>query len=124
VTNISDRNVTLTDLAINIKSFTTVNLLDSKHYQLTLEQLQKSEQCGSIFNKKSAIKVRKYPPPILKTTILCNRESVIPTRERSTLVITQENFEELRVSDEEFAEENADLVDQNAPLTSTHTDKE
>ena len=43
VTNISSTNVSLSDLALTIKARSTVNLLDEKHYNFTLEQLLKSK---------------------------------------------------------------------------------
>ena len=61
VTNISP-NVTLADLALNIKAYMTVNLLDARHYKYTMEQLQKSRQFGSIFNKRDKIIVRETEP--------------------------------------------------------------
>ena len=38
-------------------------------------------------------------------------ETSIPSRQRSIYEITQQNYEELNVSDEQFAEENADLAE-------------
>ena len=118
VTNISPMNVSLADLNLTIKAYSSVNLLDVKHYDYTLEQLQKSFQSGSIFKKRDKIVVRKVAPEILKANVPLTRETFIPTRERSLLVIKEENFEELNVtqedqkkSDEEFANANADMVD-------------
>lgn len=117
VTNISPMNVSLADLALTIKAYSSVNLLDVKHYQYTKEQLQKSFESGSIFKKRDKIVVRKIAPEILKANVPLTRETFIPSRERSTLVIKEENYEELNVSDEEFAEENADIVElDNQPI--------
>lgn len=119
VTNLSPRNVTLADLALNIKAFSTVNLLDGKHYKYTLEQLQKSEESGSIFNKRDKIKVRKVAPPDpekTKTPIVYG--AIIPDRMRSLFTIEEEEYDELKVSEEDqkkqdeiFAKENADLAE-------------
>jgi hypothetical protein len=111
VTNISDRNVTLADLALNIPAFRTVNLLDTRHYQYKLEQLQKSAASGSIFKKRDKIAVRRMAPDIQKDGKLIDRQAAIPSRERSVLEIKEEKYEELQVSNEEFAIENADLVE-------------
>ena len=118
VTNISDRNVSLSDLALTINSFTTVNLLDSKHYQYTQEQLEKSATSGSLFKKRNKIVVRKVAPfitqnndPNSKKFIPCTRDASIPDRARSVLILKEEQYEELNTSDEEFAKENADTAD-------------
>jgi hypothetical protein len=118
VTNGSPRNVTLADLALNIKAFTTVNLLDSRHYSYTLEQLIKSRDSGSIFAKRDKIKVRDLPPEQVKQDSLIYREAAIPSRERSVLVIEEKEYDELKVSEEDqqkqdelYAKENADLAE-------------
>lgn len=118
VSNISSRNVTLADLALNIRAFTTVNLMDKKHYQYTLEQLIKSKTSGSIFNKRDKIKVRESAPIIIKETVPFRHDEVMPSRERSILRIKTVEYDELKVSedkemqkqlDEEFAKESAEL---------------
>jgi hypothetical protein len=122
VTNMSNRNVSLTDLALTIKAFSSVNLLDEKHYYYTPEQLEKSALNGSLWEKKRMLKVRKSPPPDTKEAgISISKETFIPGRERSTLNIKEEVYEELRVETEErhaeeekFAEENAELADLDA----------
>lgn len=121
VTNVSNRNVSLTDLALSIKAFTTVNLLDSRHYSLTKEQLEKSATSGSLFLKRRMLKVRNVPPVVQESlnTIHMNPESVIPGRERSTLNIKQEHYEELNVleqkeDEEKFAADNAELAELDA----------
>ena len=119
VTNFSPRNVTLADLALNIKAFTTVNLLDKKHYNYTMEQLIKSRDSGSIYNKRDKIKPRlKAPPQIEEARLPVLLEATIPSRARSILSITEVEYDELKVSedketqrklDEEYANESADL---------------
>jgi len=111
VSNISNMNVSLADLNLTINAYSSVNLMDTKHYQYKIEQLKKSAESGSIFKKRDKIIVRKVPPEVLKTNIPLTRETFIPTRERSVLSIKEENYEELNVSDEEFAKENAETAD-------------
>jgi hypothetical protein len=119
VTNQSPRNVTLADLALNIKAFSTVNLMDKKHYKYTLEQLIKSKESGSIFAKRDKIKVRDIPPPRKDTNpIPFIQSSVIPDRTRSIYQIDEKDYEELNVSvedqqkqDEIYAKDNADLAE-------------
>lgn len=119
VTNISNRNVTLTDLALNIPAYRTVNLMDTKHYQYTVEQLQKSATSGSLFLKRNMIVVRKVAPEIHKEKKLINHQTAIPSRERSIIEIKEEKYEELQTTDEQFASENYEMADlDNQPLFS------
>ena len=113
ITNISPLNVTLADLALNIKARSSVNLLDEKHYKYTLEQIQKSATSGSIFKKRDKIVIRRLAPIIDKENIAINREAIIPSRERSIFSFKEEEYEELKVSDDEYAKENAELADVN-----------
>ena len=62
VTNISDRNVCLRDLALTIQNRRTFNLLDSKHFSYTEGQLKKSAESGSLYKKSKLIKVRVAEP--------------------------------------------------------------
>jgi hypothetical protein len=118
VTNISNMNVSLADLNLTVKAYSSVNLLDKKHYYYTQEQLTKSVESGSIHKKRDKIIVRKVAPEILKANVPLTRETFIPTRERSLLAIKEENYEELTLSEEDqkksdemFAKENADTAD-------------
>lgn len=122
VINISNMNVSLADLNLTIKAFTSVNLLDKKHYKYTLEQLTKSVESGSIFKKRDKIRKRQVAPEVLKVNIPFTNETFIPTRERSLFEIKNENFEELnfsedqKKSDERFADENAETAEADTQL--------
>ena len=111
VTNTCNRNVSLADLNLTIKAFSSVNLLDRKHYSYTLEQLQKSATNGSLFKKRHIISVRKVEPTIMRMNIPLSTETYIPNRQRSVLEIKEELYEELDVSDEQFASENSDIAE-------------
>jgi hypothetical protein len=111
VTNISNRNVSLADLNLTVKAYSSANLLDQRHYSYTYEQLEASKNTGSIAKKSDKIKVREVPPEVMKMNIPFSRETYIPNRERSTFEIKNDNYDELNVSDEQFAEENADTAD-------------
>lgn len=121
VTNASPMNVTLADLAINIKSFSTVNLLNKKHYDLTLERLIKSKDSGSIFKKRDKILVRHLPPPKPeKEMIPFIQDTVMQSRARSVFVINAVEYDELKITeekenqnktDEEYAREAAELIE-------------
>jgi len=124
VTNFSNRNVTLSDLAVTLPAFRTLNLMDTKHYQYTMEQLETSAKSGSLFAKRDKIFVRKDQPDVPEGRTLnlmavdnkmpINFQTNIPSRERSTLIIKEEKYEELQISDEEFAAENADTANMDA----------
>lgn len=109
LTNISNRNVSLTDLNLTVKAYNSINLMDKKHYKYTLDQLHASSMSGSIFKKRDKLVVRKVAPEVLIANVPLFRETFIPSRQRSVLSIKQENYEELIMSDEQFAEENANV---------------
>lgn len=111
VTNISNRNVSLSDLNISIPAFSSVNLLDSKHYHLTEKQLEDSLVKGSLFAKRDKIRKRKVPPISIKENINIDKETVIPDRQHSIYEIKHEEYDSLIVSDDEFAAQNADTVE-------------
>lgn len=111
ITNVSNRNVSLADLNLTVKAFTSVNLLDNKHYSYTLEQLEKSEKEGSLAKKSRLISVRKIEPEYLKVNVPFVHETYIPSRERSIYNIKDEKYEELNISDEDFANENAETAE-------------
>lgn len=101
ITNISNRNVTVSDLAISIPAMSSVNLLDKKHYHLTEEQLIASATSGSILKKKHFLAVRRVPPQMIpKEQITKDPNSIIPSRSTSTYEIKQQTYEELSIGDE------------------------
>jgi len=130
VVNISPKQILLEDLATSIKPFTTVNLLDPRHYKYTLEQLNKSKESGSIYKKGLFIKVRECAPPPtpIDMSKLIDKASSMPSREKSIFVIEEKEYEELYVGDseeqerkkidEQIAKEHADLEDEDQPQPS------
>lgn len=111
LTNTSNRDVSIADLALTVRAFRSVNLLDKKHYDYTLEQLQTSASSGSIFIKRHCLAVRKVAPELIKMNMPMSTETYIPTRQHSVLAIHEEKYDELNISDEEFANENSDLAE-------------
>jgi len=113
ITNISNRNVSLADLNLTIKAFSSINLLDNKHYHYTIEEIEKSVQSGSIYKKRDKIFVRSVAPETIKaTTITFKKDEKIPSRHTSLFEIKQEKYEELDLTDEQFADENAEIAEQ------------
>lgn len=111
VTNISNRNVSLADLSLTIKAYTSVNLLDPRHYYYTFQQLEQSRLNGSIAAKSDKIKVRENAPQFIKTNMPLIKETHIQSKTKSVYKINEEKYEELNVSDEQFAEENAETAE-------------
>ncbi len=111
ITNISNTDVSLADLNLTIRAQSSINLLDNKHYNYTLEQLERSKVSGSLFKKSNKVYVRKVPPMFSKINLPVVEDAFIPNRKKSLYEIKQEKYEELLISDDEFAEENADLAD-------------
>lgn len=109
VTNICNRNVTLSDLNLTIKAYSSINLLDKKHYNYTLEQVNKSVSNGSIFNKRNKIVVRTFPPNYEKENKIKESNNFISSRERSVYSIKEEYYEELDISDDDFIENNVNI---------------
>lgn len=112
VSNICKRNVCLSDLALTIPAYQTVDLLDSKHYHFTIEQLEKSAKDGSLYKKSNIIKVRTVPyePPISSGIHLVKNPQFIKQNLRSQVKIAEQTYEELEVTDEQYAEEAASIA--------------
>lgn len=112
VTNISKMNVSLADLNLTIKAMSSVNLLDKKHYSYTYEQLELSRTQGSMAKKKDKIVPREIPPEIKKKSgPIFIKDAMIPPREKSTFDVKQIQYEELNLTDEQFADENAETAE-------------
>lgn len=111
VTNVSDRNVSLLDLGLTLRAYSTVNLLDSGHYHLTREQLEASRDSGSIYAKRTKVKVRLVPPKENKPMFALKEELFIPNRAKNAVPVVRPQYEELDISDETFAEENAEMAE-------------
>lgn len=103
ITNISDRDISLSDLGVTIRAFTSINLMDSKHYPyITTAMLNQSEQAGSLFKRRDRVVHRKIAPMEVATRIPFNREAVIPDRQRSIVEVKQEQYEELNITDDDL----------------------
>lgn len=98
ITNISDRNVSLADLNLTIKAWSSINLLDKKHYSYSLEQLKKSAENGSLMLKRDKIAIRRLAPEVEKKNLSIS-QNYIPDRSRSVMEIKYEQYEELDIFD-------------------------
>jgi len=105
VINVSDRNVSLSDLALSIPAGRAYNLLDDKHFHYTIEQLKASMETGSLYKKRNRIKIGNGPPQSRKLPKLTVSKYPIEIRPRSATTVEEPVFDELIVSDSDYAEE-------------------
>lgn len=115
IKNISKMNVSLSDLQLIVPAGRNWNLLDSKHFKYTLEQLEKSAEDGSIFKKSDKIKIRNVAPiEIVKPGVYVATDPLEMQRNtkfRSLIKIEEKRYEELemdpdpRVAEEKYAAE-------------------
>lgn len=124
ITNASNKTRNIPDLRITIKPWQSKNLLDSRHYHFTLEQLEISAKTGSIAEKSKWIKVRQVAPQIIVQPgkyVSKDGRKFSPIF-RSNVKIEEKHFEDLgdavpneteelkRISEEEFAAADADAA--------------
>lgn len=117
ITNVSNRNVTLRDLSLTIKKYSSLNLL-SNHFYYSIEQIEKSIKEGSLYNKRHIIKVRKVEPEEPKQKqIEVSDQCRFSYASRSNVKIEEVEYEELKVSEEQFANDASEMFDEdNTPL--------
>jgi len=106
VINISDRNVCLSDLALTIPAGRCYDLLND-NFSFTIEQLKASLKGGSLYKKRDKIKIGKGRPEVSKVGQIEVSEYPIITRNRSAVKIKEPVFEDLVISDEDYANEMA-----------------
>jgi hypothetical protein len=117
ITNISKKAINLVDLGVYIYPRTSINLLDAKHYRhLTEEQVKQSATTGSLKAKSRFISVRQVAPIITQignTTLMdLERDTVFPSRPRSAIQTEKVHYDELNISDDEYANENAEIAEE------------
>ena len=106
ITNISNKNVTLADLALIVKAGCSLNLLDKKHFSYDIDVLEKSRSQGSIFKKRDKIKVGITHQQIHKDIKYELSNQKIQTKLRSVVKIDEFEYDnEWTYSDEAYAEE-------------------
>lgn len=126
VTNITqNRDVSIGDLRVTIRAGKSVNLLDSKHYSFTYEQLEKSRISGSIATKPNMIRVRDLPPVFAVTPGLHTAKAPrLPQVMRTTAVkvenkLYEELGDEIKETEEKEAIKTAEIIhNDNVPALS------
>lgn len=111
ITNITNKDLAVEDLGIRIRAFTSINLLDSKHYHFNVEQLEKSQNNGSLFKKKEMICVRQIAPETNKVHNIKKNDFYRPSIKRSGIEHKPVVYDELIIPDDVYAEENSDIVE-------------
>lgn len=110
ITNISNQDVALSDLGLTVRSFTSINLLDKKHYPyLNLKMIEVSEKTGSLFKKSTKVVHRKIAPVVEKTLMAVDQISAIPTRQHSIIEVKEETYEELNIADDDIISNISDV---------------
>lgn len=111
ITNSSRQAVSLGDLGICVRPQSSVNLLDEKHYSITKEQIYNSITSGSISRASKKIIIRKSPPSEIqdKNQIQLKEDALFQFKKRSGVETKNIVYEELNISDEEYASQNADF---------------
>ena len=108
ITNYSPRGVTLADLGLHIPAYHTINLMDTRHYNFTIEQLMASKTSGSLFKKSDKVAVREIPPSSMKNKKPAIANSSIANRARSVFVINQKEYDELKLDEDKELEKRFD----------------
>lgn len=105
VTNISNKNVCLSDLALTIPAKRSYDLLNSRNFSYTEEQLVASAESGSMWIKRKFIKMgitnREVPNdegPTVST-------QPIQVRKASAVVLEEPEYSDWFYTDDEFASE-------------------
>jgi hypothetical protein len=113
LTNITKYKIVLGDLKFTLQPRQTIDILDDKHSNYTVEEVQKSISSGSISKKlNKSIYVRTSKPEPKRERKIKISEISYPYKSRSIVEVEEPNYDELEIefSDEEYAEENANLA--------------
>lgn len=112
IKNISKKGISLGDLNISIQPNISINLLDSNRYpHLDYDKLIASSTNGSLFKKQRFVVIRKVPPTTeLKQYIPLQKDAVFLHDPRSAAKIEEIHYDELNISDDDYANENAEMA--------------
>lgn len=111
ITNITNKDLAVEDLGIRIRAMTSINLLDLKHYKFSIEQLENSQNSGSLFKKRALISVRQVAPEGNRPQNMEKMDFYRPSQKRSGVIHKPVVYDELIIPDDVYAEENADIVE-------------
>lgn len=107
ITNISKRDVLLSDLNLRIPAMSSMDLLRKTTY-LTEEQVLKSFKSGSLFNKRDKIVKRLLAPGEIKNgTLEIDLNATTPSNQRSLVEVKTIKHEELEEEPLDVSKEDA-----------------
>lgn len=116
ISNVSKRLISVSDIGILLQPYQSINLLDSRHYSLTEDQIQTSLTTGALSRVKDKVVVRKVPPGIAKmrggSRLQVEENSEYPSQVRSIIEHKEFNYEDLHITDDEYAAQNAELSEE------------
>ncbi|HUU88073.1 MAG TPA: hypothetical protein VMX17_10015 [Candidatus Glassbacteria bacterium] len=130
VSNITKRDIRLADLGVCIRSKTTLDLLSCNHSHLTVAQVKKSIENGSLKKRimQKALFLRYSEPEAKVPRQIEISEAIFPERKRSIIVHKEPEFDELDFTLEDeanFAEETAEsALKEHAARIQISTDSE
>lgn len=113
-------DVVLSDLGMVIKKLERKNLLDKRYFDFTIDQLRKSAESGSIFEKRRHIVVKEVIPekallePEMVVEFQNVKEPLRPLRHPAFKNIEKPYFEELDFDDDTEEDEQRRLEEQYA----------
>lgn len=115
VTNITKFKIIISDLKLTLYPNKTLDILDERHSNFTIEQVAKSIESGSIlkkFNEKKIIFKQTSPKPEVEKKIEISKVS-FPYKYRQSSPVEQKYFKEfdLDFDSDKFAELNADIAE-------------
>jgi hypothetical protein len=130
VSNITKRDIRLSDLGVCIRSKTTLDLLDCYHSYLSVKQVKNSITSGSLGKriKQKALFLRYSEPEAKMPRQVEISQVSFPERKRSLIVHKEPEFDELNFTlddEEQFAEETAEsALEEHAARIQIPTDSE
>lgn len=105
ITNFSKKDIMLEDLGIKVPSQCTIHL--TGNYKVSLDLILKSIENGSIKKKSKYVKIKlKEPSSIVPLIKVSNK--VMVRKEKSNFQFENQEYEELNLTDSEFATEFGD----------------
>src|SRR5690606_8325294 len=111
ITNINyKKDIKIDDLGLVIPSGQSKNLLSNNCKDITIEQIEKSLENGSLFKKSNYLKVRQVAPVVPGPTIKASTDYriVSPTRFpglRTNITIEEREYEDLDFEDSNSTDE-------------------
>jgi len=120
VVNKTNRKITIGDLRLTLKPYDTLDILDYRHSNLSIKQVQLSLESGSLCERKKQKKIfiREIKPEIFVGRTIELSKVSFPNKGKSSVKIEEKIFAEFEISDDDnkFAMENTEnAIEEHAP---------